>query len=240
MQIKLVGHTLFADWVAADTGYDPHPIEDFVSAADELAEFAGRNCYESWNRPNPDTATNQGYLANILDHEHYSVLEHASASFYVAGVSRSLLAELSRHRHLSFSVVSQRYVRITKDRIVVPPAIEEYGKTEVGYGFTIRNEFDSAVATAFEHYNRIADALLRDGLPKKKALEAARSVLPNCVDSPMVVTGNLRAWRDVLGKRYHVAADAEIQRFATEILRQLRSVAPSSFQDFPDTPFGAK
>lgn len=244
MRIVPVAYTAFNDFRASrESGYVRHlDVEggDFPSEMDELAEFAGRACYESWERPNPATATNERYLANILDHGHYSVLEHSSVSFYVEGVSRSLLAELTRHRHLSFSVVSQRYVRMDSDRIVVPPAIEEHGESRVASSFavwTVRDEFDAAVRGAFFSYNQIADALLANGLPKKKALEAARSVLPNCVDSPMVVTGNLRAWRDVLGKRHHAAADAEIQAFAAEILSHLRVVAPNSVQDIPNEPF---
>src|SRR5690606_39417836 len=64
-------------------------------------------CYRSFNRPNPKTATNEGYLNHILEVGHESVLEHSSATFYIEA-SRSVLTELERHRHLSFSVVSQR------------------------------------------------------------------------------------------------------------------------------------
>lgn len=210
--------------------------------ADHLAEFAGRACYKSWNRPNPATATNVDYLKNIINQQHFSVMEHASISFYAEGVSRSLLAELTRHRHLSFSVVSQRYVRMDREEFVVPPAIVEYGD-EVGrqkmyMEWTIHELFEEALNDAFEKYNQIADALIKKGVPRKKAFEAARSVLPNAVESPMVVSGNIRAWRDVLGKRYHIAADAEIQEFAVEVLHHLREYAPNSVQDIPEVPYG--
>lgn len=66
---------------------------------DTLGEMAGRLCYESWDRPNPATATNAGYLANIIKQQHFSVLEHASATIYLEGVSRTLTHELIRHRH---------------------------------------------------------------------------------------------------------------------------------------------
>ena len=71
-----------------------------------LAEFAGRACYESWHKPNPKTATNAGYLRHILEVGHLSVIEHATATFYITGVSRSLTHELIRHRHFSFSQLS--------------------------------------------------------------------------------------------------------------------------------------
>lgn len=75
-----------------------------------LVEFAGRACYQSWSKPNPKTATNAGYIKHIIDVGHFSVLEHASVSFYITGLSRSCTHELIRHRHFSYSQLSQRYV----------------------------------------------------------------------------------------------------------------------------------
>lgn len=241
MRVIPIAKTMFMLASASEMGYEPHP-NCFVSSADELAEAAGRNCYQSWQRPNPATATNEGYLKNILDQGHFSVLEHASITFFVDGVSRALLTELERHRFLSFSVVSQRYVRMDRDRIVVAPAIEEHGeliaRKKMYVDWTIRDLFDMAVSEAFDAYDKIVETLVAEGLPKKQALEAARSVLPNATEVKMVVTGNVRAWRDVIGKRYHEAADAEIRDFASEVLKQLRIFAPNSVQDIPDTPYG--
>src|SRR5690606_39415906 len=106
--------------VKTETPYEAHPIRAGVYEADELAEVAGRLCYQSWDRPNPRTATNRGYLANIIAQGHESVLEHASVTFYVEGVSRALLAELTRHRHLSSSGVSQRFVDSPQLEMVSP------------------------------------------------------------------------------------------------------------------------
>jgi thymidylate synthase (FAD) len=88
-----------------------------------LAEFAGRACYQAWNKPNPSTATNAGYLRHILEVGHLSVIEHASATFYITGVSRSLTHELIRHRHFSFSQLSQRYVPARDAAMVEPDVI---------------------------------------------------------------------------------------------------------------------
>ncbi len=90
-----------------------------------LAEFAGRACYESWHKPNPATATNAGYLRHILEVGHLSVLEHGSVTFYLRGVSRSLTHELVRHRHLSFSQLSQRYVPERDAAMVEPDVIAD-------------------------------------------------------------------------------------------------------------------
>jgi thymidylate synthase (FAD) len=197
--------------------------------ADALGEAAGRICYQSWARKNPATASNVGYMANILDHGHHSVLEHSSVTFLVRGVSRSLLAELTRHRHLSFSVISQRYVRYDETEPVIPPAVKG-------------GEAENLVKYAYVHaravYTAITAQLIEQGATRKQAREAARAVLPNAAPVDMVETGNLRAWRDVLGKRHSIHADAEIQEFAGLVLAQLRTVAPNSFQDIADAPEG--
>jgi thymidylate synthase (FAD) len=210
-------------------GYDMGPISfENTTGADGLAEAAGRLCYKSFSRPNPKTAANTDYLANILAQQHFSVLEHASVTFLVRDVSRALLTELTRHRHLSFSVVSQRYVDYSETQPVIPPALDYYSDL-------VRDAYDSAVW----QYEAFVDALLEKGLTRKQAREAARSVLPNAAPVDMVVTGNLRAWRDTLQKRHHVAADAEIQRFAHKVLMHLKELAPATFQDFPDKPYGS-
>lgn len=203
---------------------------DVPTDADALAEASGRLCYKSFHRPNPGTAANVDYLANILAQGHYSVLEHASASFLVRDVSRALLAELTRHRHLSFSVVSQRYVNYEETEPVVPPALR---------GTKAEGQIQAAYAEALTDYAILVEWLVAmKGLKRKAAREAARCVLPNAAPVDMVVSGNLRAWRDVLGKRWHVAADAEIREFAGLVLKELRSVAPASVQDVPEVPYG--
>ncbi len=111
--------------VIAYTHFDAPDDVDWSTDADggqALAEFAGRACYQSWNKPNPATATNAGYLRHILEVGHLSVLEHGSVTFYLTGVSRSFTHELIRHRHFSYSQLSQRYVPGGLD-MVVPDAI---------------------------------------------------------------------------------------------------------------------
>ena len=97
------------------------PWSTDVDGGEALVEFAGRACYQSWSKPNPKTATNAGYLRHIIDVGHFSVLEHASVSFYITGISRSCTHELIRHRHFSYSQLSQRYVPEKESRVVVPP-----------------------------------------------------------------------------------------------------------------------
>lgn len=202
----------------------------FEQDIDILHEFAGRACYQSFHKPNPATAANKDYLANTNSQGHFSILEHGSVTFYIEGVSRSLTHELIRHRHLSYSELSQRYVNVEEASIVLPPALEGSGAEESLVETTLRE--------ARTTYGEIVRFLEGKGLKRKRAREAARAVMPNMTETKIVVTGNIRAWRDVLTKRYHVAADAEIQRFATEVLKHLRELAPNSVADLPDMPYG--
>lgn len=232
MKVELLAHTSLVR--PAMTDHAPKMDGDWVSTdADLLAEFAGRSCYQSFHKPNPKTAANQDYLKNILDQGHFSVLEHASATFYVTGVSRALTHELIRHRHLSYSELSQRFVNMEDAEMVIPPAIIEH---EPVFSLTDIQDLSDVAANS---YHNIVRRLTDKGLPRKQAREAARAVMPNATETRIVVTGNMRAWRDMLHKRYSVHADAEIREFAAEILRQLREIAPGTFQDFPSEPFGS-
>lgn len=207
------------------------PIKDGIAMwaddEDKLAEFAGRACYQSWDRPNPKTANNDGYMKHILEVGHYSVLEHATATFYVTGVSRSLTHELVRHRHLSYSQLSQRYVDESEAEVVMPPQMDP---VELHTLLQVQQ-------FCREAYKTLVESGLNRGLTRKEARQMARSVLPNATETKIVVSGNMRAWRDMLMKRYHVAADAEIREFAKTILGHLRSIAPNTFQDMPEQPF---
>lgn len=214
-----------------------HPtVEEYMdnnittADADTLAEFAGRSCYQSFHKPNPKTARNEDYLANILDLGHESVLEHSSATFYIQGVSRALTHELIRHRHLSFSELSQRFVDVEETDMVYPP-VAEWEEAE-----PIADVRDMAR----QAYSFIVGSLQGRGHKRKQAREAARAVMPNATETKIVVTGNHRAWRDVLKKRWSVHADAEIRELAGELLTQLRELAPATYQDIPTKPFGSE
>lgn len=208
-----------------DTGFK----SECTSQADRLAHFAGRSCYQAWDMPRKETSTDEGYLANIISQQHFSVLEHATATFYIEGVSRNLTHELIRHRHLSYSELSQRYVNVADMEIVPPPAMRQFPLID---RFT-----ENAEEASVGYYNEAVIKLEKAGVKGKKAREAARYFMPGGLETKIVVSGNHRAWRDMLHKRYSVHADAEIRELATELLKQLRSIAPATYQDFPEEPF---
>jgi thymidylate synthase (FAD) len=202
-----------------------------------LAEFAGRACYESWHKPNPATATNAGYLRHILEVGHLSVLEHGTVTFYLRGVSRSLTHELIRHRHFSYSQLSQRYAPSGAADMVEPEVIAADPD--------LHARFVAATAASLAAYRDLlaglderfaADA---DGTPatlrRKQARQAARSVLPNATETRIVVTGNYRAWRHFVAMRASEHADVEIRALAVACLRELQRIAPNVFADFEMT-----
>lgn len=220
--------------VVAQTQFTPPadvPWETDAEGGQALAEFAGRACYQSWSRPNPATATNAGYLRHILEVGHLSVLEHGTVSMYLTGVSRSLTHELVRHRHFSYSQLSQRYVPEHEAEMVEPAVIAE--DPELHALFVAATE---ASLTAYEQLlggleQRLADqpnATLR----RKQARQAARAVLPNATETRIVVTGNYRAWRHFVAMRASEHADVEIRGLAIACLRELQRVAGNVFGDF--------
>lgn len=204
---------------------------DSTTDIDLLAELTGRGCYKSWKMPNPATATNEGYLGNILDQGHYSVLEHGQITFYVEDVSRALLLELERHRHVSFSVESQRFVntRIHHPHPVTPPAFHD---SDVDLGEALDQHYQASL----ELYDFAYQTLRDEDKTVKEAREAARAFLLESTPVDFFFTGNVRALRDVLAKRWSTHADAEIREFAGRILWHLTEVAPSSVQDLSQEP----
>lgn len=217
MKIEVVGRTnTDIDAITAHMSVDARSTD-----MEDLIEFAGRACYQSFNKPNSSTRLNADYIANIIAQKHESVLEHSSVSFYVQGVSRNMLLELERHRHLSFSVISTRFVSM-EDAMVVVPVPMRVDEDEV------METLDPEVA---KNYRSMVEGLQGEGYSRKQAREAARYLLPGNLETKFVVTGNLRAWRDVLKKRYSVHADAEIRLFASAVLELLRKEAPSVFAD---------
>jgi thymidylate synthase (FAD) len=226
-QVRLIA------WTHFETP-DDVPWDTDAEGGQALAEFAGRACYQSWNKPNPSTATNAGYLRHILEVGHLSVLEHGTVTFYFTGVSRSFTHELIRHRHFSYSQLSQRYVPEREAAMVEPEAIAADPE--------LHKKFVEATEASVRAYTELLEGLERRfasvdnaTLRRKQARQAARAVLPNATETRIVVTGNYRAWRHFIAMRATEHADVEIRELAVECLRQLQRVAPNVFADFTIT-----
>ncbi|WP_413462120.1 FAD-dependent thymidylate synthase [Corynebacterium kefirresidentii] len=216
-EVRLLAHTkidekAISEWMS---------IQDASTDAETLLTMAGRNCYRSFHRPNEATYNDADYLRRTLgDQGHWSISEHATATLYFTGVSRAFLTELTRHRHLSFSVESQRFINANDANIVMPPAMRDLDEEDQD-GFLLLAE------ESIEDYKAIQTAL--NHLPKKQRNEAARALLPNAVETRMVVTGNLRAWNEVIQRRTQPDADAEIQQVMRLAAQELHTVSPIIF-----------
>jgi thymidylate synthase (FAD) len=226
-QVQLIGWTEFR----RPDGVDWQTDADGGAA---LAEFAGRSCYQAWEKKVPATATNAGYLGHILQVGHLAVLEHAGATFYLTGISRALAAELTRHRHFSFSALSPRHLA-AETEVVEPAAVAADPE--------LHEAFLAGVAAAEQAHRTLLAGLAeryadgeQAGLRRKQLRQAARTLQPGAAATTLVITGNLRAWRQLIGMRAADHADREMRAVVIEILRQLRKLAPPVFADFVITP----
>lgn len=146
-------------------------------------------------------------FSRIARDRHLSTLEHLSFTFAVEGISRACLAQLSRHRHISLSVQSQRYVDMKETEFIIPPSMD----AEVAY-----MEF---VARSQDMYRRLREA----GVPP----EDARMVLPAAVTTNLVLTMNLRAALEFYQKRRKGSgAQWEIAELAEKIRQEIERVEP--------------
>jgi thymidylate synthase (FAD) len=201
---------------------------DTEVGAERLAEAAGRVCYMSYGK---GRKTNREFLGHIVEVGHGSVLEHAVWSFLITGVSRSFTHELIRHRHFSYSQLSQRYVDESDSDYIEPDVIAADPELHAVWAESVnaaRAAYDRLVAGLERKYGHVADRTLR----RKMARQAARSVLPNATETKIFVTGNARAMRHFIEMRGSEYADVEIRKVALQILEILRRESPSLFGDY--------
>lgn len=214
--------------------YTPEP-EKVVAAAAKL-------CYSASGvadiMDGLDAEKTRKFLDNLMDMGHESPLEHMSFTFGIEGVSRSFLAQITRHRIASYSVKSQRYVKEGQFAFVTPPEIAADERASEIYQTAMRQDM--------EQYNALTDILkakhtetfLAQGMePKtaerkaeKKAIEDARYVLPNSCETKMVATFNARSLLNFFRHRCCERAQWEIRDCAVQMLKLVKEVAPTVFE----------
>lgn len=213
--------------------YTPMPVKTVATAA--------KLCYSPATIENVQDGLTDDKAASFVNMlgeiGHESPIEHASFTFGIEGVSRSLLAQITRHRIASYSVQSQRYVREKAFEYVLPPAIADVPEA--------RELYERAMREDQEYYERIA-GLLKDkhvhelilkGVPEaeavkkaeKMAIEDARFVLPNACTTKMIVTMNARSLKNFFEHRCCNRAQWEIREVANEMLSLVKGVAPELF-----------
>lgn len=180
--------------------------------AERVIEEAGRTCYLSFDRLGVD----ENYIRNLIKRGHCSIIEHASASFRVKGASRAFTHQIVRHRVASFSQQSQRYVNENSFDFIVPPSIKE-------------NDEALKLYRDFMEKTRETYTALR-GMNILK--EDARFVLPNSIESEIVITANFRELRHIFELRLELHAQWEIRRVCFKMLQILQKETPKVFGDF--------
>ena len=220
MKVTLIAHT-------------PEPEKTVAAAAKLCYSPAGIDTVMDGLTPEKT----RSFLTMLGDLGHESPMEHASFTFGIEGVSRSLLAQITRHRIASYSVQSQRYVKEASFEYVLPPQIEAEPEAKA--------EFLRAMDAAQASYERIAAILaqkrkeeyLAGGMEEKAAaraaektaIEDARFVLPNARDTKMMVTMNARSLQNFFRHRCCSRAQWEIRELAKQMLELVLPVAPALF-----------
>ena len=215
--------------------HTPYPEHTVASAA--------KLCYSSSTisglRENLSDESAAKFVEMLSEIGHESPIEHASFTFGIEGVSRALLAQITRHRMASFSVKSQRYVREGAFEYVTPPEIEAVPEAKKVY--------DEIMAEDQKRYDRLAAILkekhiktfLSEGkdqktaekLAEKKAIEDARFVLPNACETQMIMTMNARSLLNFFKHRCCNRAQWEIKDVADQMLALVLQVAPELFKN---------
>lgn len=196
-------------------GMTSYPQDE--DGAEALLEHAGRACYRSESRGQPGK-----FLQARIREGHESLIEHASVTFDITGISRACSHQLVRHRLASYSQESQRYVDMSAPEFVVPPSV-----THDPEALAIWDQFAAQVADA---YHRLRELGIRK--------EDARFVLPNATSTRIIVTMNFRSLRHLFSVRCDKAAQWEIRELALEMLRQVHDIAPSVFGDLYERYLG--
>ena len=189
--------------------HTPNP-EQVVAAAARLC-YADSTIEQLLDQTPPQVAR---LLRKILDLGHFSVLEHASFTFGIEGISRACSHQLVRHRIASFSQQSQRYVAHDQPFAAVIPA-------SIGARQELLAKVEQHMLTTHELYRDLLEA----GVPA----EDARFVLPNAACTKLVMTMNARELHHFFVLRCCRRAQWEIQAMAREMLRLARQSAPLLF-----------
>lgn len=195
-------------------------------APEQLVALGARLCYSPAHLEDlaerVELSDQDAFIQGVVGTGHLSVLEHATFTFGVEGVSRTLLAQLTRHRIASFSVQSQRYVSMGKGfGYVIPPSIEALGEEAVA-------EYESQMDTIHGWYRQWQERLGGKG---EAANQDARFILPGACETRLLVTMNARELLHFFSLRCCKRAQWEIRQMAEEMLALAYAAAPAIFAE---------
>ena len=220
MKVTLLAHT-------------PDP-EKVIAAAAKLC-YSNSTIETLYDKQTPDAV--EKFLNMLAEIGHESPIEHCSFTFGIEGVSRALLAQITRHRIASFSVQSQRYVMEKNFTFVTPPEIAANEEASAIFQKSMDDAIDSyrklTDILKAKHKQTFLDAGIEekeaDRKAEKMAIEDASFVLPNAADTQMIVTMNARSLMNFFHHRCCNRAQWEIRAVADEMLKLCKEVAPHLF-----------
>ena len=203
---------------------------DDASATEELVEISGRICYMSYGEKQ-SPRTNAEYIRNLIESGHESVLEHAAWSFIVTGISRALSHQLVRHRiGFSYSQLSQQYHDESESISITPTGLQEFPEAF--------DEWNKLTGQIKESYDTIYSHLLNGreiaDIPKEELRQLrsiSRSVLPNALETKLVISSNARALRHFIRIRGTIEGDLEMREYSCLLLSKLKTESPELFFD---------
>lgn len=208
-------------------------LQDQGTEPERLVECAGRTCYDSYGKGR----SSQAFHQHVREVGHGSVLEHASISFFVSGISRGCSHELVRHRAgIAISQRSTRYVDESESDWAWHPLINEFEHDHGGLALRLRALETEAKLLYGNVVEKLTTYLIEKGTDKltarKQARGAARGVLGNALSTELVFTLNVRALRHFLEQRASPHADAEIRLLANAMYEAALPHLPESLGDY--------
>lgn len=220
MKVTLLSHT-------------PNP-EQVIACAARLC-YSSASVQDVMNGLTPEKT--EEFIQMLSNMGHESPFEHVTFTFGIEGVSRSLLAQITRHRMASFSVKSQRYVKEFEFSYVTPPEIAQDPEANAIYRAAMeqdRMQYEQLEAILFaKHKARLMtagkDEKTAERMAEKSAIEDARYVLPNACETQMMMTANVRSLWNFFRLRCCNRAQWEIRDLAEQMLLLCREVAPTLF-----------
>lgn len=197
----------------------------YTPSPEKLTAMAAKLCYSPSSIDDIDSGLTEdkasAFIEKIIDIGHLSTIEHASFSFGIEGVSRTLLAQITRHRLASFSVQSQRYVSYSDGfSYIVPPSIHALGHDAV-------EKYNQQMQLMQTWYDEWRIALGEKG---EKSNQDARFVLPGACETKMILTMNARELLHFFSLRCCNRAQWEIRDLAWKMFALVSDIAPALFQ----------
>jgi thymidylate synthase (FAD) len=238
----LVAPTIFA---VARPAIDWNGIADFekqeavwrrdpdAAEADLLVELAGRLCYLSFGDLQ-SPKSNAEYVANLIKQGHHSVLEHASWTLILTGVTRAFTHQLVRHRvGFSFSQLSQQYHTEETARFIEPSSVARDPERQLAWRAAVLQSHKAYVALiSSARDNHTGNDQLSGRELRRAYRSAARSLLPAAIETKIALTANARAIRHFLSLRGGIEGDEEMRIVSARILQIVQDDAPALFADF--------